>query len=565
MIGITVPICGLMLNVQPGGKGITLTNSLVYSVILTENDSMFPFVHLPKRMHTLGQSQTVPSVFGVLIVCLALFLGGTLASHAANNKPNIVLIYADDLGYADVGCYGATAVKTPHIDRLAQEGLLFTDGHASAATCTPSRFSMLTGEYAWRQPGTGIARGDAPLIIDPDTFTLADIAKKADYKTGVVGKWHLGLGPKGGADWNGDIKPGPLELGFDHAYLIPATGDRVPCVYVENHRVVDLDPNDPIEVSFSKRIGKEPIGAEQPELLKMHPSHGHDRTIVNGISRIGYMSGGKSALWKDEDMADVITSQAVKFIESNAKDPFFLFFSFHDIHVPRVPHPRFVGKTEMGPRGDAIAQLDWCVGEILKTLDQQGLAENTLVLFTSDNGPVIDDGYKDQAVEQLGSHNPAGPFRGGKYSAFEAGTRVPWIVRWPREIAPGRSSALVCQVDLPSSLAALMGVSLPKGAAPDSYNLLPALLGDVSHGRDHLVEQARALSLRMGDWKWIEASKGARINKNTNTELGNHPNGYLFFLGDDLGERNDLSEVYPAKAKEMQEKLAAIKNQNRSR
>ena len=523
---------------------------------------MSPFHLLPTTYRTRTPNRAAAGAFGALIVCLASWTVGTATTHAAESKPNIVLIYADDLGYADVGCYGAKAVETPHIDRLAREGLLFTDGHASAATCTPSRFSMLTGQYAWRQPGTGIARGDAPLIIAPDTFTLADIAQKADYKTGVVGKWHLGLGLKGGADWNGDIKPGPLELGFDYAYLIPATGDRVPCVYVENHRIVDLDPNDPIEVSFSKRIGKEPIGAEHPELLKMHPSHGHDRTIINGISRIGYMSGGKSALWKDEDMADVITSQAVKFIETNAQDSFFLFFSFHDIHVPRVPHPRFAGKTEMGPRGDAIVQLDWCVGEILKTLDQQGLAENTMVLFTSDNGPVIDDGYKDQAVEQLGSHNPAGPFRGGKYSAFEAGTRVPWIVRWPRKIEPGRSSALVCQVDLPASFAALMGVSMPKGAAPDSFNLLPALLGDTTMGRDHLVAQARALSLRVGDWKWIEGSKGARINQTTNTELGNHPDGHLFFLGDDLGERNDLSGIYPEKAKDMKKKLEAIKNQN---
>jgi len=521
------------------------------------------FVNLPKRFHIKRHLPAVPNPVLAAFAFIGLLAFGASTSLAGESKPNVVLIYADDLGYADVGCYGATAVKTPHIDRLAKEGLLFTDGHAAAATCTPSRFSMLTGQYAWRQPGTGIARGDAPLIIDPDTFTLADIAKKADYKTGVVGKWHLGLGPKGGADWNGEIKPGPLELGFDYAYLIPATGDRVPCIYVENHRVVDLDPNDPIEVSFSKRIGKEPIGAEHPEMLKMHPSHGHDRTIVNGISRIGYMSGGKSALWKDEDMADVITSQAVKFIESNAKDPFFLFFSFHDIHVPRVPHPRFVGKTEMGPRGDAIAQLDWCVGEILKTLDQQGLSENTMIIFTSDNGPVIDDGYKDQAVEQLGSHNPSGPFRGGKYSAFEAGTRVPWIVRWPKEIQPGRSSALVSQVDLPSSLAALFGVSLPRDAAPDSFNLLAALLGDINTGRDHLVEQARTLSLRVGDWKWIEASKGARINRNTNTELGNNPNGYLFFLGDDLGEQNDLSVTYPQKAKEMAEKLEAIRNQTK--
>jgi arylsulfatase A-like enzyme len=487
------------------------------------------------------------------------------SAHSDQSKPNIIIIYADDLGYADVGCYGATQVKTPHIDRLAKGGLLFTDGHAPAATCTPSRFAMLTGQYAWRQKGTGIARGDAPLIIDPETTTMPDLMKKAGYQTGVVGKWHLGLGPSGGPDWNGSIKPGPLEIGFDYAFLIPATGDRVPCVYVENHHVVNLDPKDPIQVSFNKRVGKEPIGKEHPELLKMHPSHGHDRTIINGISRIGYMTGGHSARWTDEDMADDITSKALKFIDKNAKEPFFLFFSLHDIHVPRVPHPRFVGTTEMGPRGDAIVQTDWCVGEIMKKLDDLGITDSTMVIFTSDNGPVIDDGYKDDAVEKLGAHNPAGPFRGGKYSAFEAGTRVPWIVHWPSKIKSGRSSALVSQVDLPASLAKLVHVEVPQEALPDSFDVIDALLGKKSEGRDHLVEQARTLSLRVGDWKWISPAKGAKINKNTHTELGNAPNGLLFYLGDDLGEKRELSGTYPEKAREMERLLNQIKQNNRTR
>ena len=441
-----------------------------------------------------------PPFLLMLLLCLAgsiLIQSNTQAKRA---QPNIVIIYADDLGYSDVSCYGATQVQTPHIDRLAKEGLMFTDGHAPAATCTPSRYAMLTGQYAWRQKGTGIARGDAPLIIDPDILTLPDIMKTAGYQTGVVGKWHLGLGPHGGPDWNGSIQPGPLEIGFDYAFLIPATGDRVPCVYVENHHVINLDPKDPIQVSFNKRVGNEPIGKEHPELLKVHPSHGHDRTIINGISRIGYMTGGHSARWKDEDMADDITSRALKFIDNHKDEPFFLFFSLHDIHVPRVPHPRFVGKTAMGPRGDAIVQTDWCVGEILKKLDTLGMTDSTLVLFTSDNGPVIDDGYKDQSVEKLGTHHPAGPFRGGKYSAFEAGTRVPWIVRWPGQVQPGKSSALVCQVDLAASFAKMTGVDLPFESTPDSFDVMEALLGTSNQGRNHLVEQSRALSLRVGDW-----------------------------------------------------------------
>jgi arylsulfatase A-like enzyme len=194
----------------------------------------------------------------------------------------VVFIYADDLGYGDVGCYGATKVATPNMDRLARAGVRFVNAHSSSATCTPSRYAMLTGEYPWRRKGTGVLPGDARLIIEPGRTTLASLMKEAGYRTGVVGKWHLGLGA-GELDWNQEIKPGPLEIGFDYCFLIPATGDRVPCVFVENHRVVGLDPKDPIAVSYQKPIGDEPTGKEHPELLKMHPSHGHDQTIVNVI------------------------------------------------------------------------------------------------------------------------------------------------------------------------------------------------------------------------------------------------------------------------------------------
>jgi arylsulfatase A-like enzyme len=282
------------------------------------------------------------------------------------------------------------------------------NAHCTSATSTPSRYSLLTGEYAWRRQGTGIARGDAPAIIPSGKTTLPSLLKNAGYTTGVVGKWHLGLGPEAGADWNAEIRPGPMELGFEYHFLIPATGDRVPCVYIENNRVVGLDPADPIRVSFDEPILDEPTGKDHPELLKMHPSHGHDQTIVNGISRIGYMSGGKSARWKDEDMADVITAKAVEFISKNKEKPFFLYFSTHDIHVPRVPNQRFAGKSGLGPRGDVILEFDWSVGEIVKTLDKLNLSGNTLLIITSDNGPVVDDGYRDEAVEKLDGHTPSG-------------------------------------------------------------------------------------------------------------------------------------------------------------
>jgi arylsulfatase A-like enzyme len=481
-------------------------------------------------------------------------------------KPNVVIIYADDLGYGDVGCYGATKVKTPNIDKLASDGLRFTNAHSPSATCTPSRYAMLTGEYAWRKKGTGIARGDARMIIQPGRTTLPLVMKRAGYTTGVVGKWHLGLGAHGRElNWNVDIKPGPLDIGFDYCFLIPATGDRVPCVFVENRRVVGLDPKDPIRVSFDGPIGNEPTGKDHPELLKMHPSHGHDQTITNGISRIGYMSGGKKARWVDEDIADTITGKAKDFIEKRKDKPFFLYFSTHDIHVPRVPNHRFVGKSGLGPRGDAIVQFDWCVGEVLKTLNRLNLTDNTLVIFTSDNGPVVDDGYKDQAVEMLDGHKPSGPLRGGKYSAFDAGTRVPFIVRWPGQVKPGQSDALVCQIDFTASLAAFTGQKLAPNDAPDSFDILSALLGNSPVGREHLVEHANVLSLIKGNFKYIEPGKGPKINKNTNTELGVDPKPQLYNLNDDIGEKHNIASDHPQIVKELAALLKKIRNDGHTR
>lgn len=500
------------------------------------------FFAIPLRIERFGQVEAQPSP-----------------------RPNIVLIYTDDLGYGDVSSYGATKLKTPNIDRLAKEGLRFTDGHAAAATCTPSRYALMTGEYAWRKKGTGVLPGDASLIIEPGRTTLPSLLQKAGYQTGVVGKWHLGLGPPGGPDWNGDIKPNPNDLGFGYSFIMAATGDRVPTVYLENRRVVGLDSADPMRVDYSRKIGDWPTGRENPELLKMHPSHGHDMTIVNGVSRIGYMTGGKSALWKDEDMADLYVSKALSFIERNKDQAFFLYFATHDPHVPRMPHPRFVGKSGMGPRGDAILQADWCTGEILNALDRLKLTRNTLVIFSSDNGPVVDDGYKDDAVEKLGGHKPAGALRGGKYSNFEAGTRVPLIVRWPGRVKSGVSDALVSQVDFLASFAAFTNQKLGDADAPDSFNVLPALLGKSKAGREHLVEQASVLSLRVGPWKYIEPGKGPKIQKNTNTETGNDPDGQLYNLASDLGETNNLVARHPDRGKEMAARLQQIRQNARSR
>jgi len=474
------------------------------------------------------------------------------AAEVPPPKPNILLILADDLGYGDVGCYGATKIPTPNIDRLSREGLRFTDGHASSATCTPSRYALLTGEYPWRKKGTGILPGNAPLIIPTNRITLPALLRKASYRTGVVGKWHLGLGGPGGADWNGDIRPGPREIGFDYNFIMAATGDRVPCVFIENQRVVGLDPNDPIQVSYGKPIGREPTGKEHPELLKIGLSAGHYGTIINGISRIGFMTGGHAARWKDEDMADTFTRKAVEFIEGSKRQPFFLYFAAHDPHVPRVPHPRFVGKSDCGARGDAIVQFDWCVGELLAALDRLRLATNTLVILTSDNGPVLDDGYADGAVRDQNGHQAAGLLRGGKYSVYEGGTRVPFIVRWPARVTAGVSDALVSQVDFVASFAALTAQTLATGEAPDSRNVLPALLGKSATGRDKLVEHDgfNRLAFRDGQSKYLEPGRRAQSTDG----------GELYKLDHDLPETNNLHTTQRELARRLAKQLTSTRN-----
>ncbi len=502
---------------------------------------------------------TLKKIFWLAALPSSILVTGAAPAQLPD-APNIVLILADDLGFGDTGCYGATHIKTPNIDRLAMQGLRFRDAHSTSATCTPARFALLTGMYPWRKAGTGILPGNAALIIPPGSTTLASMLQHAGYRTAAVGKWHLGLGSKGGPDWNGEIRPGPLDIGFDYCFIMPATGDRVPCVYVENRRVAGLDPADPIQVSFGPPVGTEPTGRDHPELLKLHPSHGHDQTIINGVSRIGYMSGGKSARWVDEEMADTLTRKAVSFIETNRNNRFFLYFASHDPHVPRIPHPRFVGKSGCGVRGDVIVQFDWCVGEILEALDRLNLRERTLVILTSDNGPVVDDGYKDGAVEHLNGHRPAGPLRGGKYSIFEGGTRVPFISRWPGRIKPGVSDALVSQVDLTASMARLVRRPVAAGDAPDSRDMLAALLGDDDTGRTQLVEHAGTLAVREGAWKYIEPGKGPKKSLNTNTELGNDPVGQLYDLSSDLGETtNRIAQDLP-KADHLKNALNAARN-----
>ena len=472
----------------------------------------------------------------------AALAGGCAGPQQAPPRPNVVFILADDLGYGDLGCYGARGVETPRVDGLARQGVRCTDAHAVASTSTPSRYALLTGQYPWRKAGTDVAAGNAGMIIGPEQYTVADLLKEQGYRTGAVGKWHLGLGSRTAEqDWNGKLDQDLADLGFDYHYIMAATADRVPCVYIENGRVVNHDPENPIEVSYKANFEGEPTGRDHPELLyNLKSSHGHDMSIVNGIGRIGYMKGGGKALWKDEDIADSLTRHAVQFIEESAGRPFFLFFATNDVHVPRFPAERFRGASTMGLRGDAIAQFDWSVGVVLETLERLGLQDNTIVILTSDNGPVLDDGYQDGAAELVGEHSPTGHLRGGKYSTYEGGTAVPLIVRWPGHVAPGTvSDRLISHVDGFRSLADLLGVSLPEGAAPDSRPWTEATYAmEMSNNHTLSVCDAR--------WKYISPSDGpAILSWCPEVETGYQPSPQLYDRTVDRGEQVDMAVAHP--------------------
>ena len=474
--------------------------------------------------------------------------------------PNVVILYADDLGYGDLGCYGAMDIPTPHLDALARSGLLFTQGYSTCPVCTPARYSLMTGRYPCRYPGIHILPGDAKCLIGEEEMTLPRLFRQSGYRTGIVGKWHLGLsGGEAPIDWNREVHHTPLDLGFDECLIFPATADRVPCVYFDGRKVLNLEEDDPISVSYAAEnpYPEVPTGREHPELLKMQASDGHDMTIVNGVGRIGYMRGGKKALWRDEELGETFLNRAKQFVTDHQAEPFFLYYALHQPHVPRLPAPRFAGATALGPRGDVIAEMDWCVGELMKTLEELGLREDTLVIFSSDNGPVLDDGYQDRAYDLNREHRPAGPLRGGKYSRYEGGVRVPFLVSWPGTVQPGTSAALVSQVDFLASFGAMLGQSLP---ACDSQNVMDALLGRDGFGREEIYADAprQGRVLRQGKWLYIEPSDGLPFYPNTQTETACSRDPQLYNLDYDIGEVRNLADRYPQVLHRLEKRMDAI-------
>ena len=508
-------------------------------------------------------------------------------------KPNILIIYADDLGFGDVSAYGSEQIETPNIDELAEGGIKFTNAYSTSAMCTPSRYSLLTGQYPFREESAVILSAEDLICIEPGMTTLPGELRKQGYRTGIVGKWHLGLGDSvRKQNWNGEVKPGPLEVGFDESFLLPVTNDRVPTVYVDGHHVYNLDPDDePLQVRYpdeshhafqEEQFGKDnnatlqplvgdlPTGLTHPEKLRYGADVQHSGTIVNGVSRIGHMAGGQSAWWDDESMTSLFNEKSREFISETNDQPFFLYLSMHQPHVPRIPNERFVGSSGCGIRGDAVVEFDWIVGQMLQYLKETNQFDNTLILLSSDNGPVFFDGYHDGALEDHNGHAPNDGFRGGKYLAYEGGTRMPTIAHWPERIEEGQvSDALISQVDFLPSLISLAGGELPASGNYDGRDILPALLGEDEEGRDHIVQHSSdGLGLRKGKWKYIEAGERSGFGYNRHNLGENHSlqiekpdtTEYLFDLEADPQETTNLAKEKPEKLKEMRKLLKGIKD-----
>ena len=504
-------------------------------------------------------TKTILSSIKIILLSI-LFIGCADLSKKKNKeiKPNIIVIYADDLGYGDVSAYEKGSLSTPNMDALANGGIRFTNGYASSATCSPSRYALLTGTYPWRNSKAKILTG-ASLIIDTTEMTLPKMLKTKGYNTAIVGKWHLGLGLSK-IDYNSNISPGPNQVGFDYSHIMADTQDRVPTVYIENGDVVNLDKNDPIYVNFKSNFEGQPTGLINPELTTMKWHHGHNSSIVNGVPRIGFMKGGEKARWSDVDMADHFLEKAQDYIKNNSNEPFFLYYALQQPHVPRTPHPRFEGKSGMGPRGDVILEADWCIGELYKTLESEGILENTLIIFSSDNGPVLNDGYYDDAVEKLGDHTPSGGLRGGKYSLFEAGAKVPFVAYWKGKIDSAVSDKMISQIDLFNSISTIVGSDIQSS---DGQDLSSLIMKNEGNGRNELIlEAATRTAYRNGDWAMIPPYKGEAISSYTNIELGNSKDFKLYNLKDDPSQKNDLAKKEPEKLKEMISKFVKIRGSN---
>ncbi len=464
-----------------------------------------------------------------------------------NKLPNIVLINSDDVGYGDLGCYGATKVQTPNIDGLAKQGIMFTDAHAASSVCSPSRYGLLTGCYPLRRNFWGPIPNTA-LSIDTNHLTISRLLKEAGYNTACIGKWHLGFGDDEKTDYNKALNPGPLELGFDYYFGIPLVNSQPPFVYVENHMVVGHDPDDPFI------FGEASVTQQFPE--------------KNWQGKFG---GAREAhtIYRDEQVGTTLTNKAIEWMRKVHGDkigkPFFLYFATTNIHHPFTPAPQFKGTSVCGRYGDFIHELDWIVGKVLSALDDMGVSENTLVIFTSDNGGCLNLGGQDAWKT---GHRLNGDLLGFKFGAWEGGHRIPFIARWPGKILPNKiSDQLISHVDLLATFANIVGKSLDKEEKFDSVDQLEALTGNPeSMIRDHLIISPNwpsHLVVRKGDWVYIDAQNEGGFS---GTEVGDMHLGGAAALkftaqeNSDVGEGKIRKDAPPAQLYNLSNDLSQTKN-----
>ena len=525
-------------------------------------------------MHKISEvklSVLIVLIGGIGFVCPFQKLN---AQNKDPKKPNVIYINVDDLGYGDTGVYGATKVFTPNIDKLASEGMRFTDAHTVSAVCTPSRYSFITGEYPVRANNLSSAIFDRDsLVVNPDQLSVADVFKEQGYATGIVGKWHLGFGTKRPVNWNGELKPGPLELGFDYYFGIPVLPSHPPFVYVYNHYVVGLEKDDPFV------WGKDAKTRPYPEKWN------------RGNQKIG---GADKAheLYVDNMLGTTLKDSAVAFIKRHKEEPFFLYYATNNIHHPFTPAKRFLGTSEAGRYGDYIEELDWIVGEIMKTLDEEKLADNTILILTSDNGAMLNRGGQDAYKME---HHMNGDLLGFKFDAWEGGHRVPFMIRWPGKVKPGTVSdkLLGSNVDMLATFAALFNRHLKEGEGVDSFNALPIFLGETDKEiRNEMLiapNDLTNIALRKGQWMYISAQGGGGFmgkyrglhdfggasatvfthEENSDIANGkikdNAPPAQLYNVKKDVTEKQNVYNEHPDIVKEMAKEIDSIRNSKRTR
>jgi arylsulfatase A-like enzyme len=503
-----------------------------------------------------------------LIALLVLMLTTAVAAAAEASRPNILLILADDLGYGDVRCYNdQSKVATPNLDRLAREGMRFTDAHSPATVCTPTRYSLMTGQMAFRVPngGTVFQGVGGPSLIAPGRLTLPAMLKQQGYSTAAVGKWHVGLAFRDRAgeaihsgkledvkrvDFSRRIEGGPVDHGFERFFgtaCCPTTDWLY--AFIENDRV-PVPPVAPLDKSNL-------------------PKHPYANDCRSGLIATNFPM---------EEVDLVFLKKSREFLEEHVRQspakPFFLYHAAQAVHLPSFAAPQFKGKSGAGPHGDFIHQLDWIVGELMATLEKLGVADNTLVIFTSDNGPEVASVVHMRADH---GHDGARPWRGIKRDQWEGGHRVPFIVRWPGRVKAGATSAqLTSLTDVMATVAAITGAALPRDAAEDSFNLLPVLEGRATAPvRPYLLTQAlggtRALAIRRGQWKYLD-HPGSGGNSYTTGPLKPFAGpesapgipGQLYDLATDPGETNNLYTAHPEIARELKALLEKSKADGRS-